>query len=159
MMTQSGAALTQVGKFQELKYQVDDNEAEWEQRDFSIFCKSAIVIEAQGKPKHNEFACIGTQTCNKQKNVPKLFVENLKALDNAHSVKKETIQGTLRQDHSEQGSICDQACADFISLMDHITARKKDVRRELHMRDDLTKLAKSSTFNSCSKAQGGGIYG
>jgi hypothetical protein len=44
--------------------------------------------------------------------------------------------------------------------MDHISARKREVRRDLHLRDDIcspNKRIRSSAFN-ITKSQGGGIY-
>lgn len=63
----------------DLKFNVDEEEAEMEARDFRNHCKTTTSVNL----KHYEYGCIGTQASYKQKNIPKLFIENLKTLQAA----------------------------------------------------------------------------
>jgi hypothetical protein len=59
-----------------MKYKVEEEEAELESRDYNPYIKSAMPLIL----KHYEYSCIGTETCFKQKAIPKLFVETLSIL-------------------------------------------------------------------------------
>ena len=75
------AGSTDEGRFAELRFAIEDQESENEIRDLSLQVKTAMPTDPKDKPKHHEYGAIGTSTCNKQKSVTKLFVENLSMLD------------------------------------------------------------------------------
>jgi len=60
-------------KYVELTYLVAEQEEEEDQRDFSRFSKSTKAVF-----NHASFACIGSSSCLKQKNIRKLFPTTLK---------------------------------------------------------------------------------
>lgn len=73
MLKASGATQKNSSKFAELAFNLSDLESELELRDFTNQAKSAMP-----KLEHGEFSCVGTDSCLRQKMIPKLFVDTLK---------------------------------------------------------------------------------
>ena len=55
----TGTTLKESTRFQELKFSVEDQEADLELRDLSQFCKTAIPVNI----RHSDYACIGSESC------------------------------------------------------------------------------------------------
>jgi hypothetical protein len=66
-------------RYIELTYVVAENEEEEEQRDYSRICKIT-----QSVLPHSQYACIGSSTCLKQKNIRKLFPQTLKQCEQSN---------------------------------------------------------------------------
>lgn len=80
MLMTSGASLKNSSRYQDLQFNVADQETELEQRDLTNQCKSVVPAF-----RHFDFACIGSETCHKQKIIPKLFVDSLQTLSSVGS--------------------------------------------------------------------------
>jgi len=56
-----------------------------------VHCKTAVPVTI----KHYEHGCIGTESCFKQKNIEKLFVQNLNALSKVNAKKPSDSQSNF----------------------------------------------------------------
>lgn len=69
-MNATGTHLRNSTRYADMKFNVDEAEAEMEQKDYNAVAKTALPKGI----KHSQFACVGTDSCNKQHKIPKLFV-------------------------------------------------------------------------------------
>jgi hypothetical protein len=76
-MNNSGAALKNSQRYADLKFSVEEYENEIEQRDLTSSAKTTQPVNL----KHFEHSCIGTESCYKQKTIPKFYVEVLKQIN------------------------------------------------------------------------------
>ena len=75
-MNNSGVALKNSQKYAELKLSIEEHEAEIELKDLTQHTKSTQPTTL----KHYEYACIGTESCLKQRTIPKYFLKVLKQI-------------------------------------------------------------------------------
>ena len=75
-MNNSGVALKNSQKYADLKLSIEEYEAEVELRELTQQTKSTQPTTL----KHYEHACIGTDSCLKQRNIPKHFLKVLKQI-------------------------------------------------------------------------------
>jgi hypothetical protein len=66
-MNNSGMALKNSKRYAQLKAAIEDHEAEKESRDLTLLSKSTQPTLI----KHYEYSCIGTDSCLKQRTIPK----------------------------------------------------------------------------------------
>jgi hypothetical protein len=101
--------------------------------------------------KHHEYACIGSESCAKQKTIPKLFVESLRVI-NGDSETFDTPNKASRTAYDEK--LDEKTCSDFVNLMDQITIKKRELRRDLHMREDIEPADKQLKSSSLIRQKG-----
>lgn len=85
MMQASGTASTST-KYTDLQFSIADQESEFEQRDLS-----AQVKQSAPNFKHYDFSCVGSSSFLKQKQIPKLFIDNFATM--SEQPKKPQQQG------------------------------------------------------------------
>ncbi len=76
-MNNSGAAQKNSQRYADLKFSVEEYENVIEQRDLTSSAKTTQPVNL----KHYEHSCIGTESCYKQKTIPKFYVEVLKQIN------------------------------------------------------------------------------
>ena len=74
LMNASG--VTESSTYKDIQFGIGEYEEELEQRDITTFAKSTQPVNMS----HFKYACIGTTTCQKQRMIPKLFIEALKEI-------------------------------------------------------------------------------
>ncbi len=169
LMNASG--VTNSAQYQDTKFAIAEFEEELEQRDLTPFAKTTQSTNVN----HAEVACIGTQTCAKQKLGPKLYPDALKQIAASQpaptkpgeepvypaAAPEEALFSRSKAQEAADIMSKDQTCEDFVKLMDHISASRRSKRRDLHIRENFKPLSgkeyKSSTITDY-KPQGGGIY-
>ena len=91
-MNNSGVALKNSQKYADLKLSIEEYEAEVELRDLTQQTKSTQPTTM----KHYEYACIGTDSCLKQRTIPKYFLKTLKQIRESLESDKTKSQLTKR---------------------------------------------------------------
>jgi hypothetical protein len=106
-----------------MKLQVEEQEAELELRDYNPYLKSSMPTTL----KHHEYSCIGTETCFKQKAIPKLFLDTLKQMQNNYNGSEPTLEQAKAPVRSvkAESSKEEKAYNDFIQLMDSVQKNNK----------------------------------
>lgn len=108
--------------------------------------------------KHYEYACIGTDSCLKQRAIPKHFLKVLKQIRDLQNGSKTENQVNHRDSSTEksipvirrtrlaadelyQNEKDSKTCSEFMSLVDQITAKRNSVRRDWHLRQNFVPLS------------------
>lgn len=146
----------------DLREAIEEQEAANECRDLNDFCKSVTPDHFTEKFKHPELLFAGNKTSLKQSKITKLYVD---ALDRLAKQNQPPLSNSdpkhARTCFDEQAQAYKETiCADFVNLIDSISARKPQ-RKTL-----LTSATRNSGFQynrmtgefRGTKPQGGGIY-
>lgn len=138
-MQASGSIKQDSNRFNELKYAIEDIQSETEVRDLSVFCKSAVPVIVKDKPRHVDICCQGNQTSMKQRSIVKLYIAMLKKLAKerkGEASEAPRTESLLRKYGAHTAATKEKTYSDFVSLIDHIHSKKREVRRDLHMRQE-----------------------